>query len=406
MSLNEIPPHEAQKSMVQRYLITLALALLALPILFGMLFAYVNLRMVPDSSAWMTTVINMGLGAVLGLILAMLGVYLFTRWIHIPLQILVTFGKRVARGHYNEKIDWISYDEIGLIAQLFNDFCEKLSESKTGWEQRVNRRAKRLEMLIKLSERLNADIHDQLDSIANAIQQGFEYYHVQIYLMDEHKQNLVIAGASGEVGAQLKAIDQHIPLDSDNSPIGRAVRTRRMIQIKDVSKARHWKANPLLPDTKSEIALPIMPNGTVVGILNVQQDVAYSLTNEDISLIQLLVNQIGNALTREVESLPPPLPQDAPPALAQFHQDDAPLGEEVVTVAHQHLQAQPQVVDNDDSTLIAPIKLHDTVIGHLQLHDPGRAWTDEELALIQAVMEQVAQSAEKLQRLNRTTNQS
>lgn len=197
-----------------------------------------------------------------------------------------------------------------------------------------------------------------------------------------------------------------------------------------------WLPNPLLPDTKAEISVPINLEDQVVGVLDVQVDKVDSLGEDDADILRSLANQVAVAIRNARQFA------QVQAALAEAHElqrryieqswdrtkvtrknvgrvqfslgESASLDEAIIGKAQQQalIHKKPTVVNfnnqQDDAVgqhaLVAPIMLREVVIGDLQLHesDAPREWTESELALISAVVDQVAQAAETLRLLDET----
>ena len=78
--------------------------------------------------------------------------------------------------------------------------------------------------------------------------------------------------------------------------VGRAASTNEPVLVPDVSQAEGWLPNPLLPDTKAEIAVPISAGNQVLGVLDVQQNIVNGLGEEDVALLQSLAGQVAISL--------------------------------------------------------------------------------------------------------------
>jgi GAF domain-containing protein len=78
--------------------------------------------------------------------------------------------------------------------------------------------------------------------------------------------------------------------------VGRAAETGREVVVPDVSAEPAWLANPLLPDTKAEIATPILVGDRVLGVLDVQHNVKNGLQDGDSILLRSIAGQVAVAL--------------------------------------------------------------------------------------------------------------
>jgi GAF domain-containing protein len=172
---------------------------------------------------------------------------------------------------------------------------QELETIKTTLEERVMARTERLEIIAALSERLNAilDVEQLLPELVNQVKERFQYYHVHIYLLDEARQNLIMRAGVGRAGMQ----GHQIPLDTAVSLVARSARSGEVVFVNDVRQSPDWLPNPSLPDTRAEMAVPIMQQGQVVGVLDVQEDKVGGLDESDANLLRSLANQVAVALS-------------------------------------------------------------------------------------------------------------
>ncbi len=198
-------------------------------------------------------------------------------------------------------IDVLTDLAIGF-SYLVDDIRELLAEqekAKSELEQRVAERTHRLETVANLSGQLNAilDFDQLLVELVNQVQEQFDYYHVHIYILDEIHQNLVVRAGVGQAGAAMTAAGHHIPLEAKTSLVALAARRSDIVWVDDVQKVADWLPNPLLPNTQAEMAVPIIQEKQVVGVLDVQSDQVAGLDEGDANLLRSLANHVAVALT-------------------------------------------------------------------------------------------------------------
>ncbi|MBK8903379.1 MAG: GAF domain-containing protein [Anaerolineaceae bacterium] len=242
-----------------------------------------------------STIVSAVVVLVAALLSGVVGVSIARRLVR-PLLELTETAVQIAEGNINLEASAKGNLEVNQLSTAFNNMTARLRDSIDSLEQRVADRTRALEISGKVSRQLSniLDQNELVRAVVEQVKDSFDYYHAHIYLFDDADQNLLMAGGTGEAGQQMLANKHQIP--AGKGLVGRAGQTGQAVLVPDTDQAQGWLPNPLLPDTKAEIAVPIMSGDKVWGVLDVQHNVTNGLSQADVDLLESIANQMAVAL--------------------------------------------------------------------------------------------------------------
>ena len=163
-------------------------------------------------------------------------------------------------------------------------------------EEQVKSRTQALESSFRVSRHLASIINrdELMQAVVREVSQTFGYYHVQIYLLDAQTQILHMMAGSGEIGEILLRKKHALPLGK--GLVGQAASNNEPVLIPNVLESTSWVANRFLPQTKSEIAVPITLGSQVLGVIDVQSVEENGLGTQDLELLQSIADQVAVAV--------------------------------------------------------------------------------------------------------------
>lgn len=139
------------------------------------------------------------------------------------------------------------------------------------------------------------ELNELLPKVVELIRDHFDYYYVSIFLADSQNELAILRAATGEVGETLLNAGQTLPI-GNSSMIGWCIANNQARIALDVGKEAVRFKNPLLPLTRSEIALPLRTRGRVIGAMGIQSEREEAFTAWDIQALQTMADQVANAI--------------------------------------------------------------------------------------------------------------
>lgn len=333
-------------------------------------------------------------------------------------------------------------DEIGILAKAFNNLTLQLDNLATRFEERtqqLSQRATQLEESNRQSERRAAQLEasaqvaraaaSMLDPtelfarVVHLISDHFGHYHTGIFLLDETGHWAVLEAANSKGGQRMLARGHRLAVGTKGI-VGFVAHTGRPYIARNVAADAIYFDNPDLPYTRTEIALPLIARGQIIGALDIQSTETGAFDEADVSVFSTLADQIAVAIdnARLYDASQVALAQvraiqrqftleawtrfssqsEAGFFITQQPTPDADAEKAVTSTINGALQTGKTTVATGEedraASLIAPIKVRGQVIGALGVQEfhagDGRSWSDQDIALIETIADQVGQAME------------
>lgn len=342
-----------------------------------------------------------------------------------PIASLTSVARLARAGNLEIMAPVDSRDEVGILSESFNAMIGEIRSFTGSLEQKVADRTAQLAAINEIASAIAAslDLNEVMSKTVNLIRDRLGFYHVSIFLIDLKGENAVVRESTGEVGRILKERPHTLAVGSQ-SIIGYVTANRKpRIALDTGADAGHFK-NPLLPDTRSEMALPLVVGGTLFGALDVQSTAPNAFGGDDVAVLQNMANQVAIAINNarlfqqsqdrlaEVSLLNRQYLGRAWDTFAQAHPESVNLQLEggLVNPAPE-LASQGGAIgitaptlSGDGRTIAIPISLRDETIGEFALSNPEGTtrWGHEDLSLVEAVVAQVALAVENARLLEET----
>ncbi len=205
-----------------------------------------------------------------------------------------------------ETIGWIGADAV----KEYRDFSQSEIDLARAMADQVSisiqnhrlleqtqRRAEQFQAVAEVGEAVSGliDLDEVLGRTVNLIRDRFDFYHVSIFLIEESKKWAVVRASTGEIGRIMVERPHRLEVGG-KSIVGVATAKAKPRIALDVGQDAVHFENPLLPHTRSEMALPLISRGTVIGALDVQSVEANAFDDEAVAILQVMANQLAAAI--------------------------------------------------------------------------------------------------------------
>ncbi len=230
--------------------------------------------------------------AAMGLVL-----WLGARRVFRPLQNLADITRRFSDGDFSQRAAVRTRDEIGLLGRAFNHMAEELSGLYRQLEAKVEERTRQIRTAADVAQRITStsNLNELLNRTVQLIIEQFDFYQASVFLLDRTGRTAILQASHGPAAAELLARGHRLEVGS-SSIIGWVSANNQPRIASDVAEDPMHLRNELLPETRSEVGIPIAAGGTVLGALDVQSTKAGAFGPETLVMLQILANQIAVAI--------------------------------------------------------------------------------------------------------------
>jgi GAF domain-containing protein/HAMP domain-containing protein len=336
-----------------------------------------------------------------------------------PLNYLVTVAERIGRGELDVHVRVDRHDEIGLLSQTLDTTVTQLRQILQTLEKRTADLAHANENEIQHTNQLHAiaeivrsvtliqNLDQLLPEITRLISKAFGFYHVGIFLIDPSNRYAVLQASNSEGGQAMLARNHRLTIGE----------TGIVALVTSTGQPRIFNAgseedniffnNPDLPNTQSEIALPLRIGENIIGALDLQSTESFAFSTESIDTFSLLADQISIAIQNNR------LFDETRTALVEsevFYQQSAVAGWrkflgqgmtgyryingriEAVNEGSIKTNSSTKSVNADFETLSIPINIRGKTLGTLDIHQAGRnlPWGETEIRTFQSIMDRLS----------------
>ncbi|KAF0108766.1 MAG: hypothetical protein FD146_652 [Anaerolineaceae bacterium] len=321
--------------------------------------------------------------------------FALTRAISQPIrQMISTFGK-VEQGDLKQRLVVTATDEVGELSVYFNRMISRLDQFQSELEAQVTDRTAQLHATIEVGRVASSILQpdELITRVVNLITDRFGYYYAAFFLLDTTGRWAELKDATGEAGRTLKSQGHRLEVGG-KSMVGAAISTRLARIALDVGAEPVRFENPLLPETRSEIALPLLVGDRVLGALDVQSRQETAFRSEDIETLQGMANQVAIALENARLFQETQQSLDELRAAHRLYVTDAWAETGRAGGKYEYVAGNLPLAQGQDSKAISvPLTLREQIIGQLDL-EGSQEWTQEERTLIEAVATQAALALE------------
>ena len=236
--------------------------------------------------------------------------YILSNQLVRPIQRLAEVAQRLRQKEWKVEFPKVTDDEIGVLANSLQELSYELQDMISSLEERVAQRTSELERKtaqVQVASEIARDASSltakgEMESVQflmeraiNLIRDRFGFYHAGIFMLDPKKEFAVLQAATGEAGRLLIEKGHRLKV-GETGIVGYATGHGKPRITGDVTHDPNHFKNPMLPETRSEMALPLRIGEQVIGALDVQSTELNAFSEDDITILQTMADQLAVAI--------------------------------------------------------------------------------------------------------------
>jgi len=383
------------------------------------------------------------------IIVALIITNISTNLITKPILQLTAVAERVKAGDLKARSQITLTDEIGTLSTVLNQTIGQLETTLENFEQRIVERTTDLEISRKQSEKRanelqsigeiskfitsEKNLENLLPLITRLISERFNFYHTGIFLIDNTNQFAVLQASNSTGGKNMLKRGHKLEV-GEGGIVGYVAQSGNPRISLDVGKDAVFFNNPDLPNTRSEMALPLKVKNRIIGVLDVQSERPGAFTQNDANTLSILADQVAIALENaqlfeqthqalsEAQAL---YRQNLQEGWKTFSREKEFIGYQQSLTSGKKLT---EVVETDEirqsmnrgeslifhadgvtqeASIVVPIKLRGQIIGNIKINAPtkNRQWSDDEINLAEAISERLSIALENARLIQESQRQ-
>ena len=325
-----------------------------------------------------------------------------------PTVRLTEVVRRIASGAREERALVESNDETGQLAAAFNEMNDQLNAFIYSLEDQVRERTADLTLSMEVGQRAASirTLDELLPTITEYIRQQFNLYYTQVYFVDDLGQRVLLRAGTGEVGQQLLARRHSLPVGV-GSIVGRVAAEAHPIVVSDTENSDIHLPNPLLPATRSEMAIPLIVEGRVIGVLDMQADQVDTFTEQNLTVFEAMATQLAIAIDGAQQwTVAQAAQQRAEEAVRRLTREtwteQLSASERQMNFVYDLSSIKQERLARENG-LSMPLIIQNQPIGRLQVEPAeGEDLNQDDHAFLVAVAQQLVQKAENLRLFEQT----